>query len=34
MCKIGEGIIEIAGKSIDDIVNECDKDGNGVIDFH
>jgi Ca2+-binding EF-hand superfamily protein len=25
--------VEITGKSVDEIVKECDKDGNGVIDF-
>ena len=30
---IGEGVKDINGKSVDEIVKECDKDGNGVIDF-
>lgn len=24
---------ELNGKNVDDILEECDKDGNGVIDF-
>lgn len=27
------GIEEVNGKNIDEIINSCDKDGNGTIDF-
>lgn len=27
------GIDEVNGKNIDEIIQSCDKDGNGIIDF-